>query len=165
MDVREKLVELLAKYFDIGDSYAYNLTRVKSAFACGTMGFDDFEEFDEETVADIADHLIANGVTVQEWISVEDRLPEMGEHYQSEDVLVCIDYRPDDPDTTKDSYVSIDHVDFNCFGQGWFSCERDDPRDGEPSPYFVTHWMPMPLVESTGLICHSRRKENDNETD
>ena len=78
------------------------------------------------------------------WISVKDRLPEMGEHYQSEDVLVCIDYRPDDPDTTKDSYVSIDHVDFNCFGQGWFSCERDDPRDGEPSPYFVTHWMPLP---------------------
>ena len=78
------------------------------------------------------------------WISVQDRLPEMGEHYQSEDVLVCIDYRPDDPDTTKDSYMSIDHVDFNCFGQGWFSCERDDPRGGEPSPYFVTHWMPMP---------------------
>ena len=76
MDVREKLVELLAKYFDIGDSYAYNLTRVKSAFACGTMGFDDFEEFDEETVADIADYLISNGVTVQEWISVDERLPE-----------------------------------------------------------------------------------------
>ena len=119
----------------------------------------------QQDVEYVADHLIANGVTVQEWISVEDRLPEMGEHYQSEDVLVCIDYRPDDPDTTKDSYVSIDHVDFNCFGQGWFSCERDDPRDGEPSPYFVTHWMPMPLVESTGLICHSRRKENDYETD
>ena len=83
---------------------------------------------------------------MSEWISVNDRLPEMGEHYQSEDVLVCIDYRPDDPDTTKDSYVSIDHVDFNCFGQGWFSCERGDPRDGEPSPYFVTHWMPMPLA-------------------
>ena len=66
MDVREKLVELLAKYFDVGDSYAYNLTRVKSAFACGTMGFDDFEEFDEETVADIADYLISNGVMVQE---------------------------------------------------------------------------------------------------
>lgn len=77
MDVRKKLVELLAKYFDIGDSYAYNLTKVKSAFACGTMGFDDFEEFDQETVADIADYLIANGVTVQEWISVEDKLPEV----------------------------------------------------------------------------------------
>ena len=78
------------------------------------------------------------------WISVNDRLPEMGEHYQSDDVLVCIDYRPDDPDTTEDIFVSIDHVDFNCFGQGEFSCERDDPRDGEPSPYFVTHWMKMP---------------------
>ena len=137
MDVREKLIDLLTGHsIDTQQDVEY-----------------------------VADHLIANGVTVQEWISVEDRLPEMGEHYQSEDVLVCIDYRPDDPDTTKDSYVSIDHVDFNCFGQGWFSCERDDPRDGEPSPYFVTHWMPMPLVESTGLICHSRRKENDNEAD
>lgn len=62
--VREKLIELFTRYFDIGDSYAYNLTRVKSAFACGTMGFDDFEEFDEETVADIVNYLIANGVTV-----------------------------------------------------------------------------------------------------
>ena len=141
MDVREKLVEILKQ----------------APFEGKVLD----EWWWEEKIKRIADHLIANGVTVQEWISVEDRLPEMGEHYQSEDVLVCIDYRPDDPDTTKDSYVSIDHVDFNCFGQGWFSCERDDPRDGEPSPYFVTHWMPMPLVESTGLICHSRRKEND----
>ena len=71
MDVREKLTELLSKYFNIGDSYAYNLTRVKSAFSCGTVGLDDFEEFDDETVADVADYLIANGVTVQErgqWI-------------------------------------------------------------------------------------------------
>ena len=92
----------------------------------------------------ILDAPAADVVPVQKWISVKDRLPEMGEHYQSEDVLVCIDYRPDNPDTTQDSYVSIDHVDFNCFGQGEFSCERDDPRDGEPSPYFVTHWMPIP---------------------
>ena len=124
MDVREKLVEILKQ----------------APFEGKVLD----EWWWEEKIKRIADHLIANGVTVQEWISVEDRLPEMGEHYQSEDVLVCIDYRPDDPDTTKDSYVSIDHVDFNCFGQGWFSCERDDPRDGEPSPYFVTHWMPMP---------------------
>ena len=92
----------------------------------------------------ILDAPSADVAPVQKWISVKDRLPEMGEHYQSEDVLVCINYRPDDPDTTQDSYVSIDHVDFNCFGQGEFSCERDDPRDGEPSPYFVTHWMPIP---------------------
>ena len=124
MDVREKLVEILKQ----------------APFEGKVLD----EWWWEEKIRRIADHLISNGVTVQEWISVEDRLPEMGEHYQSEDVLVCIDYRPDDPDTTKDSYVSIDHVDFNCFGQGCFSCERDDPRNGEPSPYFVTHWMPMP---------------------
>ena len=72
MDVREKLVELLSKYFNIGDSYAYNLTRVKSAFACGTVGLDDFEEFDDETVEDIASYLIDNGVTVQEWALPEE---------------------------------------------------------------------------------------------
>ena len=116
MDVREKLVELLDRF--VYDEWYGN--------------------------GDIAEKLISNGVTVQEWISVNDKMPEMGEHHQSEDVLACIDYRPDDPGTTEDTYVSIDHVDFNCFGQGEFSCERDDPRDGEPSPYFVSHWMPIP---------------------
>lgn len=75
MDVREKLAEMLAEYFNIGDSYAYNLTRVKSAFACGTVGLDDFEEFDDETVENIASYLIDNGVTVQEcghWISLTE---------------------------------------------------------------------------------------------
>ena len=31
------------------------------------------------TSEEIADHLISNGVTVQEWISVDDRLPEIPE--------------------------------------------------------------------------------------
>ena len=47
MDVREKLVELLRDVQYLGG----------------------LEE-------KIADHLIANGVTVQEWISVDERLPE-----------------------------------------------------------------------------------------
>ena len=29
---------------------------------------------------DFADHLIANGVMIQEWIPVSERLPENGEH-------------------------------------------------------------------------------------
>ena len=52
MDVREKLVELLAETPGIGWSPSAREI--------------------------IVDHLIANGVTVQEWISVKDRLPEVG---------------------------------------------------------------------------------------
>ena len=64
MTQREELVELLNCYFTIGDSYAYNLTRVKEAFAIGTVELDDFVEFDEEITADIADFLLENGVIV-----------------------------------------------------------------------------------------------------
>ena len=39
---------------------------------------------DEVEAEVLADHLIANGVTVQEWISVDDRLPEAGGY------VVCI---------------------------------------------------------------------------
>ena len=62
MDVREKLVELLTD----------NLPR------CGNLPRLDnpLQLSCDEQVQRIADHLIMNGVTVQEWISVEDRLPE-----------------------------------------------------------------------------------------
>ena len=53
MDVREKLVELQLQA-DITDNISENGTQHR--------------EF-------IADLMIANGVTVQEWISVKDRLP------------------------------------------------------------------------------------------
>ena len=52
MDVREKLVELIAETIELYPS--------------------EREE--------LADGLIANGVTVQEWISVEDRLPGKEEY-------------------------------------------------------------------------------------
>ena len=61
MDVREKLVEL------IKDGIRKGL-RAKG---------DDRLDYSFE---DVADYLIANGVTVQEWISVDERLPEPGEH-------------------------------------------------------------------------------------
>ena len=54
MDVREKLVELLNEAF-----FDYN-----------------HGKGDGYIPKNFADHLVANGVTVQEWISVEDRLPE-----------------------------------------------------------------------------------------
>lgn len=50
------LKELLMEYFRIGvDCYSYNLTRDKSAFECGTVTINDFEEFDEEMIDDIID--------------------------------------------------------------------------------------------------------------
>lgn len=68
--MRDKLIELISKYFNIGDSCAYHLTRVKEAFAYGTVCVDDFVEFDEDTVNDLVDYLIQNGVSV-DYISVE----------------------------------------------------------------------------------------------
>lgn len=64
--MEEKLADLLNQYFEIGtdNCYAYNLTRCKSAFGVGTVGLDDFEEFDEENSADIAKYLAEHGVLV-----------------------------------------------------------------------------------------------------
>ena len=55
MDVREKLVELI-------DDFIYNVD-LRHWYS---------EELDEK----LADELIAHGVTVQEWISVDERIPQ-----------------------------------------------------------------------------------------
>ena len=55
MDVREKLIEILKQ----------------APFEGKVLD----EWWWEEKIKRIADHLIANGVTVQEWVSVKDRLP------------------------------------------------------------------------------------------
>ena len=57
MDVREKLVDILKQ----------------APFEGKVLD----EWWWEEKIKRIADHLIANGVTVQEWISVDDKLPEV----------------------------------------------------------------------------------------
>ena len=62
MDVREKLVELLS-YF--ADGYSVENRHIVGG----------------QKVCEIVDHLIAHGVTVQEWISVKDGLPEKGEEF------------------------------------------------------------------------------------
>ena len=56
MSVRNKLVELLTEFYGCDPMY-YNIDALA-----------------------IADHLIANGVTVQEWISVDDRLPNENQY-------------------------------------------------------------------------------------
>jgi hypothetical protein len=61
MDVREKLVELLNGVQETG------VNEIPAGFGC-TREYVKNEK--------VASHLIANGVTVQEWISVKDRLPD-----------------------------------------------------------------------------------------
>lgn len=55
---KEKLKEILMQYFDIDDSYTYNLMRVKEGFAVGTVTIEDFEEFDEEIIDDIVEYIL-----------------------------------------------------------------------------------------------------------
>ena len=98
MNVREKMVELLKEA-------PYNIFDNK----LGGMLFDS-------CLGMIADHLITNGVTVQEWISVDDRLPK-----PFESVLVF-----------RDGKISIDYNE----GNGWFAYDFNGKR--------VTHWMPLP---------------------
>ena len=59
---REQLIELLNKYFNVGNSDFYICNRSKEAFTLGTMSLDDFSEIDEEIIADIADYLISNNM-------------------------------------------------------------------------------------------------------
>ena len=54
----ERLAEILSRYFQIGDSYTFELTRVKEAFSIGTMSFDDFSEWDDENVSDLAEYIM-----------------------------------------------------------------------------------------------------------
>ena len=56
----ETLKNILKEYFGIGDSYTYELTRVKEAFAIGTMTFDDFVEWNEDNIEDLAQYIISH---------------------------------------------------------------------------------------------------------
>ena len=78
----------------------------------------------------IANHLIANGVTIQEWIPVTERLPELipcnaGTAY-SEAVIVWT--------VNRKAMIAVwDGVDFLCAASYW-------DAEGEE----ITHWMPLP---------------------
>ena len=104
MDVREKLVELIesARYWGSGTS------------------------------EEIADHLIDNGVTVQEWISVEDKLPPY-----NRDVLV---YRPSMAmKILVDNYAWHYRDDDNEWYEDWALYGKD--ANGNP---VITHWAYLP---------------------
>ena len=112
MDVREKLVELLdhetAKY-----------------------RFDAWENTDK-----IAAYLIAHGVTVQEWISVKERKPDLelveakGDDF---DLYACLVTIKNDR-ARNGRYV----------GKAWYNGERFVDSDCVDITHNVTHWMHLP---------------------
>ena len=103
MDVREKLVELLKSVLpNFRNNMAY---------------------WGEKPIYEFADCLLANGVTVQEWISVDDRLPE--------EKVNCI--------------VHYQHA--YCDNDGYWAigfCFYDGEKFQLDPAYKATHWMPMP---------------------
>ena len=98
MDVREKLVDLMAEFYGVDPMY-----------------------HGVEANA-LANHLITNGVTVQKWISVDDRLPE---NIANRVLVVC----------ERSNGVFYAHYE----KQFWINLETDKPFIST-----VTHWMLLP---------------------
>ena len=97
MDVREKLIEILRKPI-----FPHELV---------------------DPIEAVADYLLDSGVTVQEWVSVDDRLPE-------EKVDCIVHY--------KHAY---------CNNDGYWAigfCFYDGEKFRIDLAYKVTHWMPIP---------------------
>ena len=113
MNDRDKLMELLKK--------ADNIASKKLI-----MDYDD-------AIADNADYLIAHGVTVQEWISVKDRLPNFDEKemekYKYFGYKFFAEFNVMISGATKPTTLYHD-------GKDWY--------DEEGKCYCVTHWQYLP---------------------
>ena len=107
MDVREKLLDLLLK-----EDYLCKPSECKYCLSNGSCNY-----------YRAADRLIANGVTVQEWVDVKDRLPEESGMY-----IVTAN----DGHAQRVSFVQ------------WQKKNRMWNLTGARSYWRVTHWMPMP---------------------
>ena len=80
-----------------------------------------------------ADHLISNGVTVQGWISVKDRLPDNKEH---DWVLAQV--------VEDNGYMHIPRVmEYRQAKDDWFE-ETYGWLSEHNGLFSVTHWMPLP---------------------
>ena len=106
--MREKLIELLKLAMD----YSYVLREMKSTTT----------DANEDPFIAMADLLIANGVTIQRWIPVTERLPGI-----CDTVLVCYDFMGGKAVRISDRYGKN--------GMLW---------SGLPNGQKPTHWMPLP---------------------
>ena len=99
----------------------------------------------QRTLGDIASYLISNGVMVQEWISVKDRLPEYPGHY-----LVCtsINYWHGgcmDINENHKYYPNGTPVGYDGSTMSVLDCYYDVAGHwNRVCDSHVTHWMPIP---------------------
>ena len=141
MDVMEKLVKLLTEFYGCDPMY---------------YGVDALA---------ITQHLISNGVTAQEWISVEDRLPENEQdviicakrrHYSNQNRFIRIvakafytDGKHDTEHTAyawNNDYIDMEYDEENdayLIPEGWWESIEYGEEFSAVSD-FVTHWMPLP---------------------
>ena len=118
MDVREKLVELLNEVQETG------VNEIPAGFGC-TREYIKNEK--------VASHLIAHGVTVQEWIPVKDRLPEF-----TEEEIERYRFFGDTffPEFNVMILGATQPTTLYCDGEKWY--------DEECHCYCVTHWQCLP---------------------
>ena len=113
MDVREKLVEILKQ----------------APFEGKVLD----EWWWEEKIKIIADHLIANGVTVQEWIPAS----EPPKKITNKVIVLC-----------KNGYRGFGHYEDYKGKQTWYNLESGKPFTDwdfeDCESYEVTHWQPLP---------------------
>lgn len=121
MSVREKLIELLAPT---------------------SLSFEEAEY--------LADYLIKNGVTVQEWISVNDRLPEISD--KDRDWSVTVLFRTAEGHIHS-GYRNIGRPQASFYDDDWtppFWLDESENLDFEDDE--VTHWMPLPQLPEKELL-------------
>ena len=119
MDVREKLVEILKQ----------------APFEGKVLD----EWWWEEKIKRIADHLISKGVTVQEWISVEDKLPDV--------VSIHKEYRSTVKKSIRVLCVCVQKSGKTMVKEGYCEWYNDyqEPRWQIPGTIDeVTHWQYLP---------------------
>ena len=121
-NTREKLIELLAEFCQYKE---------KRCVGCDP-GKHYHPECKSEQFGKIADHLIANGVTIQRWIPVSERLPKDNERvlvYHDDGVMRFGINKDGFADVVSSLYLRNNHR--TCFSK-------------------VTHWMPLPQPPKEG---------------
>ena len=56
--LKETIAEVISKHVSLEDTYTYELKRAKAAFQVGTMSLEDFEEWTDENVDDLAKEIV-----------------------------------------------------------------------------------------------------------